>query len=297
VAGSLRKIKQRRWSEAALRVDWLNWLGTGLDYWNVTRELWQCACATRGVRSRPRGFVFRAEVFSIGRQRRREQPLTARRVIIADGHPLARRGLKSALLETIPDTETFDADSLDHAINLLAEKSPVDLAILALPMPGLLWPDALRDVVESYAETRFVILSGSESRTEIVAALSAGLHGFVVKSQTESEITGAIADVLAGRIYVPSLMSKAHSRAEWESAPLRDAPDRHHGANGDIAGLTVRQHDVMKLLAGGLSNKEIARDLHIAEATAKIHVAAIMRTLGARNRTEAALLIASRQSR
>jgi DNA-binding NarL/FixJ family response regulator len=216
--------------------------------------------------------------------------LTVRRVIIADGHPLARRGLRAALLETVQDIETFDAESLDIAINLLAEKSPVDLAILALPMPGLSWPDGLRDVVESYTETRFIILSASESRTEIVAALSAGLHGFIVKSQTELEIVSAVADVLAGRIYVPSLMSKANSRSEWESA----APDRHHGGNGEIAGLTLRQHDVMKLLAGGLSNKEIARDLHIAEATAKIHVAAIMRTLGARNRTEAALLIASR---
>jgi DNA-binding NarL/FixJ family response regulator len=213
-----------------------------------------------------------------------------RRVIIADGHPLARRGLRAALLETVPDVETFDAESLDTAINLLAEKSPVELAILALPMPGLTWPDGLRDVVENYTETRFVILSGSESRTEIVAALSAGLHGFIVKSQPEREIVSAVADVLAGRIYVPSLMSKANSRSEWESA----APDRQHGGNGEIAGLTMRQHDVMKLLAGGLSNKEIARDLHIAEATAKIHVAAIMRTLGARNRTEAALLIASR---
>lgn len=217
-----------------------------------------------------------------------------RRVIIADGHPLARRGLTGALLETIPDLETFDADTLDLAINLLADKSPVDLAILALPMAGLSRPDALRDVVENYTDTRFIILSASESRTDIVAALSAGLHGFIVKSQTELEIVSAVADVLAGRIYVPSLMSKPNPRNDWDSPALRDAPDRQHGGNGEIAGLTLRQHDVMKLLAGGLSNKEIARDLHIAEATAKIHVAAIMRTLGARNRTEAALLIASR---
>jgi DNA-binding NarL/FixJ family response regulator len=223
--------------------------------------------------------------------------VTVRRVILADGHALARRGLRGALLETIPDLETFDADSLDLAINLLADKSPVDLAILALPMPGLSWPDGLRDVVENYTETRFVILSASESRTEIVAALSAGLHGFVVKSQPEREIVSAVADVLAGRIYVPSLMSKASSRNESEGAALRDAPDRLHVGNGEIAGLTMRQHDVMKLLAGGLSNKEIARDLHIAEATAKIHVAAIMRTLGARNRTEAALLIAARHAK
>jgi DNA-binding NarL/FixJ family response regulator len=235
---------------------------------------------------------------SSGRQQAwRGRPLTVRRVIIADGHPLARRGLKGALLETIPDLEIFDADSLDQAINLLADKSPVELAILAMPMPGLSWPDALRDVVENCTQTRFVILSASESRTEIVASLSAGLHGFIVKSQAEREIVSAVADVLAGRIYVPSLMTKSNPRNEWDSAAQREMPDRQHGGNSDIAGLTMRQHDVMKLLAGGLSNKEIARDLHIAEATAKIHVAAIMRNLGARNRTEAALLIASRHPR
>jgi DNA-binding NarL/FixJ family response regulator len=220
-----------------------------------------------------------------------------RRVIIADGHPLARRGLKAALLATISDIETLDADSLDVAINLLAEKSPVDLAILALPMPGLSWLDALRDLVENYPATRFAVLSASESRTEIVAALSAGLHGFIVKSQPEADIVGAVSDILGGRIYVPSIMSKLTSRREWENPPFRNGSDPQHDLHGDISGFTTRQLDVMRLLAEGLSNKEIARDLHIAEATTKIHIAAIMRTLGARNRTEAAVLIASRHPR
>jgi DNA-binding NarL/FixJ family response regulator len=219
------------------------------------------------------------------------------KVVIADSHPLARLGLSVALQRKIPEVEPFEADSLDLAINLLAVRAPVDLAIFALPMSDLSSPDSLRDVVETYPDTRFVIISGSGSRAEIVAALSAGLHGFVLKAQSEHEIVEAIEGILAGRIYVPSLMSKVSARPEWEHLPLRNGADHHLNGHREIAGLTPRQHDVMTLLAEGHSNKEIARDLRIAEATAKIHVAAIMRNLGARNRTEAAVLIASRQSR
>jgi DNA-binding NarL/FixJ family response regulator len=217
-----------------------------------------------------------------------------RRVMIVDEHPLGRRGLRSVLQERFADLEILDVASLDLAINLLAEKSPIDMGIFALPLPGLSGPEALRDVVDNYPVTRFVVLSSSKSRNDIVAALSAGLHGFIVKSQPEEDIASAVSDILAGRIYVPSIMSEITSTHELDQPLQRFLGERHHDVDHEIACLTPRQLEVMILLAEGISNKEIARDLHIAEATAKIHVAAIMRTLGARNRTEAAVLISSR---
>jgi DNA-binding NarL/FixJ family response regulator len=217
-----------------------------------------------------------------------------RRVMIVDDHPLGRRGLRGVLQERFSDLEIFDVASLDFAISLLADRSPVDLGIFALPLPGLSGPEALRDIVDHYPATRFVILSSSKSRIEIVAALSAGLHGFIVKTQPEEDIASAVSDILAGRIYVPPIMSELISSHETDPSLQRSWVDRHHDVDTEIACLTPRQLEVMSLLAEGVSNKEIARDLHIAEATAKIHVAAIMRTLGARNRTEAAILISSR---
>jgi DNA-binding NarL/FixJ family response regulator len=217
-----------------------------------------------------------------------------RRVMIVDEHPLGRRGLRGVLQERFSDLEILDAASLDVAVSVLAEKSPVDLGIFALPLPGLSGPEAMRDIVDHYPGTRFVALSSSKSRSEIVAALSAGLHGFIVKTQPEADIASAVSDILAGRIYVPSIMSELAPSQELDEILQRNWVDRHHDVDSEIACLTPRQLEVMILLAEGVSNKEIARDLHIAEATAKIHVAAIMRTLGARNRTEAAVLITSR---
>ncbi len=220
-----------------------------------------------------------------------------RNVLVADGYPLSRRGLHSALQENFADLNVFDAECMDVAVNLLAEKTPFDLAIFALPMPGVPNVDALRDVLENYPDTRFAVLSSSISRTQIVAALSAGLHGYLVNSQTEAEIVGAVKDILAGHIYVPPVMSEVTRKREWETPQSLGLLNRHHELDQEIADLTPRQFEVMSLLAEGVSNKEIARDLHIAEATVKIHVAAVMRTLGARNRTEAAVLIASNHKR
>jgi DNA-binding NarL/FixJ family response regulator len=220
-----------------------------------------------------------------------------RSVLVADGLPLSRRGLHGALEVNFPGLDIFDADCLDVAVNLLAEKHTIDLAIFAIPMPGVQSVEALHDVLEHYPDTRFVVLSSSISRTQIVAALSVGLHGYLVNSQTESEMIGAITDILAGHIYVPPIMSEIVQKREWENPQNQGLLNRHHAIEQEIADLTPRQFEVMSLLAAGVSNKEIARDLHIAEATVKIHVAAVIRTLGARNRTEAAVLIASNHRR
>ena len=214
------------------------------------------------------------------------------RIVVADDHGLYRRGLRSALTSAIPDAEIFEAPNFDTAVFLLEEKAPVDLAILDLHMPGLLTPEVLVDVMPIYPDTRFAIISGSESKAAIIATLSAGLHGFIAKSQSDEEIAHAVIDVLAGRIYVPALLSQASERHRMQPTEMADGRriDRSIGIDS-LDGLTQRQRDVLKLMAEGYSNKEIARDLQIAEATTKIHAAAVMRRLGVRNRTEAAVML------
>ncbi|MCQ8873837.1 response regulator transcription factor [Mesorhizobium sp. LMG17149] len=213
------------------------------------------------------------------------------RIIIADDHGLYRRGLRLALMAGIPDLEIFEAACFDTVISLLEDQAPVDLAVIDLHMPGLSGQDDLRDVLPAHPDTRFAIVSGTDSRAEILTALSIGLHGYIVKSQTDEEVVLAVNEILAGRIYVPALLSQRSKESVRlpSEAPMQ-MPHRTISVN-NLGRLTSRQKEVLRLMAEGYSNKEIARSLEIAEATTKIHAAAVLRELGARNRTEAAVLL------
>jgi DNA-binding NarL/FixJ family response regulator len=209
------------------------------------------------------------------------------KIVIADDHGLYRRGLRLALSAGIDDAEILEATCFDAVVSLLAEQECVSLAMLDLNMPGLFTQEVLGDVLVAYPNTRFAIVSGNDSRSEILTALNVGLHGYIVKSQSDEEVVLAVKEILSGRIYVPALLSR-HLGSHQQ--PLENRYGSSAGA-GALERLTSRQKDVLRLMAEGYSNKEIARDLDIAEATTKIHVAAIMRELGVRNRTEAAVLI------
>ncbi len=217
-----------------------------------------------------------------------------RKILIADDHGLYRRGLQIALSADIPDCTIFEAHHLEGALAILSTESPVDLAILDLYMPGLDNLSMLAEILPDYPDTRFAIISGSPSRASILATLSAGLHGFIAKSQTNEEIVQAINEIMDGCIYLPSLLSKTLGPPSPvpPSPDSEPAPDRPRATGiGNLRSLTQRQRDVLKLMAEGYSNKEISRNLQIAEATTKTHAAALMRALGVRNRTEAAVLL------
>lgn len=205
-----------------------------------------------------------------------------KRVLIADDHALFRKGLKLLLADSFPKADLRDVDSLDAALEFLSG-SPVDLAILDLRMPGMNGAESLRAVREAYPETSVLVLSGSDARHDVLSALGAGVHGYVVKASPDAEVLAAIERVRRGQVYVPPQLA---SPVAAEPPPTSDPTP------AAFEGLTPRQKDVLRLLAKGKSNKEIARDLDLAEGTVKIHLAAVLRFLKARNRTEAAVLAA-----
>jgi len=214
------------------------------------------------------------------------------RIVIADDHGLYRYGLRLALTAGIPGVEIFDAACFDAVVNLLERQASIDLAILDLNMPGLFDQEVLGEVLSAYPDTRFVIVSADDSRAEILKALSIGLHGYIVKSQKDEEVVLAVKEILAGRIYVPALLSRTSAgQAPYVPPPSQRYQARPRAGVGDFSKLTSRQKEVLELMAEGYSNKEIARNLDIAEATTKIHAAAVLRELGVRNRTEAAVLL------
>jgi DNA-binding CsgD family transcriptional regulator len=129
---------------------------------------------------------------------------------------------------------------------------------------------------------RVAVMSMSRTRADVLNCLSAGFHGFIDKHQSDEGLLAAISDLLSGRIYVPQWLAEDHDRKPEVQLSINIGQEKLK--------LTRRQAEVLPLLALGMSNKEIARKLGIAEGTCKIHTAALLRTLGARNRTEAAFL-------
>lgn len=204
-------------------------------------------------------------------------------VVLADDHGLYRKGLRYALCEAITEITVKEAETLDEVIELLETHASIDLVLLDLNMPGISCLENLRQFRARCARTSVAILSASTAREDMLGCLSLGVNGFISKIQPESEIVAAVTDLLKGRIYMTPLIAQQNVDG---TSPLGVSDAAHV----DLAKLTPRQKDVLSLLARGRSNKEIARTLRIAEATTKIHAAALLRVLGVRNRTEAALV-------
>lgn len=202
----------------------------------------------------------------------------SRVALIADDHGLYRVGLSLMLKDSLGFTEVLESGSFDDALDLLDKRRDVSLALFDLSMPGMGGPESLSVVRATYPEIRVCIVSASEDHVNIVKTVAANLGGYIPKSLPESEIAAAIGTVMKGQVYVPSSISLvAPARAPTTEPPLPG-----------FDALTPRQRDVLTGIVRGLSNKEIARELDIAEGTVKIHLAALFAHFGARNRTELA---------
>ena len=214
------------------------------------------------------------------------------RILVLDEHSVYRIGLCHLLRAELPRAEVIDASNLNEALSQIRNRI-FDLVLMGTDGLGLEQRDSLKAACEASPSTRFIVVSASDTRADILATLAAGFHGFISKHQSDSEILAAITDILSGRIYVPVSLAEVREGHPLSSSRLdREAPPTL-STETDILKLTKRQREVLSLLARGLSNKEIARALDIAEATTKIHMAALLRGLGVRNRTEAAFKAAN----
>lgn len=212
-------------------------------------------------------------------------------ILVFDEQSVYRVGLRSLIGAEIPHTEVIEASNLPQALDHL-RNSTIDLVLVGTGQSGMAALDSLKAARETSPATRFAVVSTSNNRADILATLAAGFHGFISKRQADTEILAAIASILAGQIYVPA------SFAEIGNGDVLCSQNSGEGlpallTEADVHKLTKRQREVLTLLARGLSNKEIARTLDIAEATTKIHMAALLRALGVRNRTEAAFKAAN----
>lgn len=201
------------------------------------------------------------------------------RALIADDHELFRSGLKQLLLDELGAEEVREAETLDQAIEILTNEGGRELILVDLRMPGMSGADDLAALRDGFPEAKVAVVSAWEERAEIIAALSAGVHGYVPKSLPSAEIAAALRSILEGRIFAPPALGRRDTGVAAQPTTLA------YGAGQDK--LTARQKEVLNELLKGQASKEIARSLDIAEGTVKIHLAAIYRALGVRTRAEA----------
>ncbi len=194
------------------------------------------------------------------------------KILIADDHALFRGGLKLQLQHFKADGEIIDINNFEKLLPAVAEHLP-DMVIVDLGMPGMPWREAIGQFRASYANIRLVVLSANDDDTNVRDALRLGANGFISKSDPPEVVMAALQLVCCGGTCVPSHFTQ-HAATE---------PDT--GASNSP--ITHRQREVLELMAEGYSNKLIAYKLQLTEGTVKQHVAAVLKTLGATNRTQA----------
>lgn len=212
--------------------------------------------------------------------------MEGRVALIADDDEFFRIALRTILKSELGFPDIVETASLDDAIEQLAGRDDISLALFDLGMPGMESPASLKAVRDFKPELRVAVVSASASRSLILTALEAGVHGYVPKGLGASELTSALRLITEGVIYVPpAIAERTQDAAEPRPAEHSAGAQPAHMP----ASLTPRQRDVLELLVHGCSNKEIARKLDLGHGTVKIHLAALFRSLGVRNRQAAAV--------
>ncbi len=220
------------------------------------------------------------------------------RILLADDHPIVREGLR-AVLETQADFEVIaEAARGDEALRLALALQP-DILLLDLEMPILDGVETIRRLRQQQPAARIIVFTAFDNDERIIHAVQAGANGYLLKGAPREEIFKAIRITMEGGSLLQPVVASKLLRHMGHQPPVTGSQSSlsHHLTTQRVPpyeALTERELEVLKLLAQGMPNKEIAAQLVISERTAKFHVSSIMGKLGATNRTEAVSLAAQK---
>jgi DNA-binding NarL/FixJ family response regulator len=202
------------------------------------------------------------------------------RVLVVDDHPVVRQGLVAVLGDEADFEVVGSAGSAEEALALVERLRP-DVLLLDLELPGLDGVEAIPRVAELSPDTRVLVFTAYDTDERVFGAVRAGAKGYLLKGAAADEVARAIRVVHGGGSHLePRVAAKLLAEV---SAPRRAT-----------AALSEREIEVLRAVAAGLPNKQIARQLAIGERTVKFHVTSILRKLGADNRAQAVALAVQR---
>ncbi|MGW1052669.1 response regulator transcription factor [Streptomyces sp. NPDC001118] len=202
------------------------------------------------------------------------------RVLVVDDQAAVREGL-ALLLDTLPGIEVVGQAEDGNAAAALARDLQPDVVLMDLNMPHCDGIDATARILADRPDIRVVVLTTYEDDTSILGALQAGALGYLTKAATRADIERAVKAAAAGQ----AVLDPAAQRTLLAAATGTPAPAAPAGSAP--SDLTAREADVLRLIAEGRSNREIARQLVVSEATVKTHINRIFTKTGSRDRAQA----------
>ena len=207
---------------------------------------------------------------------------------MVDDHAIVRDGIRS-LLKTQPDIEVVgEAEDGQAAVTMAGSLAP-DVVLMDLVMPGMDWIEAIRRIVAGRPESRILVLTSFSAEDKVFPAIKAGAMGYLLKDCDSEELVRAILQVQRGESSLHPKIARMllQEMAAPRGAGVSRSPPRPERPTADP--LTERELDVLKLVAHGKSNREIADELVVAEGTVRTHVSNILSKLHLASRTQATL--------
>jgi len=200
-------------------------------------------------------------------------------LLMIDDHPLFRRGVVQLLTESGRFHVVGEASSGPEGLDVAAKLKP-DMILLDLNMQGMNGLEVLKVLKQRDPDTRVVMLTVSDETSDLITALRSGADGYLLKEMDPDDLVVKLGQVAAGEVILTERLTRLLAHSMREVNRPRDP---------DEAGLTEQERRILELIAQGLSNKMVARELKISDGTVKVHVKHLLRKLNLHSRLEAAV--------